>query len=326
MVVQYRAVRNNTRLITLDLSLHHRQRASPQSNQSIVLRLSALCDPCVRKQRAVSALGRKGRHTYRPTTVAALRSTQSTILRIYYRFRTGTGAAIKNQTTNYGTSAEYSYQLPTPNTEHRTPNTKYKIQNTTKYYHLLVCLGILSHSSNRIIIIMGDYYGRASSSGDASTPKASRGAAPASGLDQGKIFVGGLSWQTTEESLRWHFEQYGPVVSVEVMKDRVTGDPRGFAFVVFQDGATVDLVMAEPNHEINHKIVDVKRAQARGIAPPSIHIKGEGEGQPEGEPVQSNDNTNDNNNNNNNVTSSSNNNSNHMSPEQQGTKVFVGGT
>ena len=57
------------------------------------------------------------------------------------------------------------------------------------------------------------------------------------------------------------------------MKDRNTGDPRGFAFVVFQESGTVDLVMNEAKHEINHKIVDVKRAQARGIAPPSIHEK-----------------------------------------------------
>jgi RNA-binding protein Musashi len=90
-------------------------------------------------------------------------------------------------------------------------------------------------------------------------------------MDSDKIFVGGLSWQTTDDSLRYHFEQYGPVLSVEVMKDRVTGDPRGFAFVVFTDEKTVDLVMAEPRHEINHKVVDVKRAQARGVAPPSIH-------------------------------------------------------
>jgi RNA recognition motif-containing protein len=34
-------------------------------------------------------------------------------------------------------------------------------------------------------------------------------------MDQGKIFVGGLSWQTTEESLRWHFMQFGQVLSVE---------------------------------------------------------------------------------------------------------------
>jgi len=46
---------------------------------------------------------------------------------------------------------------------------------------------------------------------------ASAAAAPAAKplMDQGKIFVGGLSWQTTEESLRWHFEQYGRVLSVE---------------------------------------------------------------------------------------------------------------
>lgn len=93
-------------------------------------------------------------------------------------------------------------------------------------------------------------------------------------LDADKIFVGGLSWQTTEESLRYHFEQYGPVASVEVMKDRNTGDPRGFAFVVFSSTDTVDLVMKDVGrHEINHKLVDVKRAQARGMAPPSIHEK-----------------------------------------------------
>jgi len=108
------------------------------------------------------------------------------------------------------------------------------------------------------------YYGNGSASASAA-PEAK----PA--MEQGKIFVGGLSWQTTEESLRWHFEQYGPVVSVDVMKDRTTGQPRGFAFVTFEDGTTVDLVMAAGKHEINHKIVDVKRAQARGLAPPSIH-------------------------------------------------------
>jgi RNA recognition motif-containing protein len=90
-------------------------------------------------------------------------------------------------------------------------------------------------------------------------------------MDAGKIFVGGLSWQTAEEALRFHFEQYGTVLSVEVMRDRNTGDPRGFAFVVFSDPSTVDLVMDAGRHEINHKVVDVKRAQARGIAPPSIH-------------------------------------------------------
>jgi hypothetical protein len=94
-------------------------------------------------------------------------------------------------------------------------------------------------------------------------------------IDAAKIFVGGLSWQTTEETLRYHFEQYGEVLSVEVMRDRQTGDPRGFAFVVFKSDETVDLILKSGPHEINHKVVDVKRAQARGVAPPSIHHGGE---------------------------------------------------
>lgn len=65
------------------------------------------------------------------------------------------------------------------------------------------------------------------------------------------------------------------MASVEVMRDRNTGDPRGFAFVVFHDAETVELIMNEPVHEINHKVVDVKRAQARGVAPPSIHRGGQ---------------------------------------------------
>ena len=178
------------------------------------------------------------------------------------------------------------------------------------------------------------YYGRASTESKSNRPVSSAaagGGGGGGGLDQGKIFVGGLSWQTTEESLRWHFEQYGPVVSVEVMRDRVTGDPRRFAFVVFQDATTVDLVMAEPNHEINHKIVDVKRAQARGVAPPSIHEKLGGQSSsasqdgttvvdPRFDPSKAGMPSSNNNNHN------SNNNAPKLTPEQQGCKVFVGGT
>ena len=114
------------------------------------------------------------------------------------------------------------------------------------------------------------YYGHASAA-EPATP--SFHASAGSNIDAAKIFVGGLSWQTTEETLRYHFEQYGEVVSVEVMRDRNTGDPRGFAFVVFKSDETVDLILKNKPHEINHKVVDVKRAQARGIAPPSIHPK-----------------------------------------------------
>lgn len=119
------------------------------------------------------------------------------------------------------------------------------------------------------------YYGHGDDA-SSNTPSFHKSAnPPSSQIDAAKIFVGGLSWQTTEETLRYHFEQYGEVVSVEVMRDRQTGDPRGFAFVVFKSDETVDLILKNSPHEINQKVVDVKRAQARGVAPPSIHHGGE---------------------------------------------------
>lgn len=121
---------------------------------------------------------------------------------------------------------------------------------------------------------MDGHYGPKSVGGG--TTPASSAVTGGGKIDLAKIFVGGLSWQTTEETLRYHFEQYGEVSTVEVMRDRNTGDPRGFAFVVFKEDATVELILSSGPHEINHKIVDVKRAQARGQAPPSIHKNQEG--------------------------------------------------
>ncbi len=46
-----------------------------------------------------------------------------------------------------------------------------------------------------------------------------------------KIYVGNLSYQTTEDDLRTMFAQAGPVVSVALIKDRDTGRSKGFAFV-----------------------------------------------------------------------------------------------
>jgi RNA-binding protein Musashi len=166
------------------------------------------------------------------------------------------------------------------------------------------------------------YYGHG---GGGTTPTASSSQPPPQspqqgGIDQGKIFVGGLSWSTTEESLRFHFEQYGPVESVQVMRDRNTGEPRGFGFVIFKDGATVDLVMKDvPNgHEINHKLVDVKRAQARGVAPPSIHRDEpeSGGGAPVGAAGGDFHNTHHN---------KDSEQEHHLTPEELNTKVFVGG-
>ena len=46
-----------------------------------------------------------------------------------------------------------------------------------------------------------------------------------------KLFVGGLSWDTTEDTLRNHFAQVGQVASAQVITDKFTGRSRGFGFV-----------------------------------------------------------------------------------------------
>jgi len=48
-----------------------------------------------------------------------------------------------------------------------------------------------------------------------------------------KLFCGGLSWGTTDESLRQAFEQFGEVVDAKVIMDRETGRSKGFGFVTF---------------------------------------------------------------------------------------------
>jgi cold-inducible RNA-binding protein len=50
-------------------------------------------------------------------------------------------------------------------------------------------------------------------------------------MGNSKLYVGNLSFKTTEDELRSHFGQYGNVSDVYVAMDKMTGRPRGFAFV-----------------------------------------------------------------------------------------------
>ena len=50
-----------------------------------------------------------------------------------------------------------------------------------------------------------------------------------------RLFVGSLSWDTTEEALHTLFSQYGEVTDVVILSDRDTGRSRGFGFVTFSD-------------------------------------------------------------------------------------------
>lgn len=78
--------------------------------------------------------------------------------------------------------------------------------------------------------------------------------------DPGKMFIGGLSWQTTPESLREYFSQFGDVKEALVMKDPTTMRNRGFGFVTFKDPENVDKVVVHQYHLLDGKQIDPKVA------------------------------------------------------------------
>jgi len=61
------------------------------------------------------------------------------------------------------------------------------------------------------------------------------------------IFVGNLDFAATDSSVRSMFEQYGTVDRVNLVTDRDTGRPRGFAFVEMSDTAAADRAIASLN-------------------------------------------------------------------------------
>ncbi|XP_029884541.1 RNA-binding protein Musashi homolog 2 isoform X8 [Harpia harpyja] len=71
--------------------------------------------------------------------------------------------------------------------------------------------------------------------------------------DPGKMFIGGLSWQTSPDSLRDYFSKFGEIRECMVMRDPTTKRSRGFGFVTFADPASVDKVLAQPHHELDSK-------------------------------------------------------------------------
>ncbi|PRQ32086.1 putative DAZ-associated protein 1, RNA recognition motif 2 [Rosa chinensis] len=77
--------------------------------------------------------------------------------------------------------------------------------------------------------------------------------------DLGKIFIGGISWDTDEEQLKEYFKNYGEVVEAVIMRDRATGRARGFGFVVFADPAVADRVVKD-KHMIDSRTVEAKKA------------------------------------------------------------------
>jgi len=78
------------------------------------------------------------------------------------------------------------------------------------------------------------------------------------------VYVGNLSYDTTEEKLRTLFGEYGEVESVRLITDRDTGRSKGFAFVEMStEGAAQEAITALNGHEVDGREIRVDKAQPR---------------------------------------------------------------
>ena len=77
-----------------------------------------------------------------------------------------------------------------------------------------------------------------------------------------KLYVGNLSFSNTEAELKELFGRHGSVESVNVIMDRETGRPRGFAFVEMSEGAQ-DAIRALDGTDFGGRTIKVNEAQDR---------------------------------------------------------------
>jgi len=78
------------------------------------------------------------------------------------------------------------------------------------------------------------------------------------------IFVGNLSFQTTQDELHAAFAAYGTVERVNIVTDRDSGQPRGFAFVEMTDRSAADAAIARLNGtDLNGRTLNVNEARPK---------------------------------------------------------------
>jgi RNA recognition motif-containing protein len=79
------------------------------------------------------------------------------------------------------------------------------------------------------------------------------------------VYVGNLSFSSTEADLKDAFERHGAVESVNVIMDRETGRPRGFAFVEMEEAnAADDAIRALDGSDLGGRTIKVNEAKPRG--------------------------------------------------------------
>jgi len=81
------------------------------------------------------------------------------------------------------------------------------------------------------------------------------------------LYVGNLSWDTTEQEIRNAFSAYGEVTSVKLVEDRDTGRPRGFGFVEMDDQGALEAIEALDGKDLGGRNIKVNEARPREQRP-----------------------------------------------------------
>jgi len=94
-----------------------------------------------------------------------------------------------------------------------------------------------------------------------------------------KLYVGNLSFQSSEGELQELFSQYGKVISAEILMDRMTNRSRGFGFVTMESNDEGNAAIQALNgKEINGRALTVNEARAREERAPRRNFAGSGSG------------------------------------------------
>ena len=91
------------------------------------------------------------------------------------------------------------------------------------------------------------------------------------------MYVGSLSYEVTEEDLKQAFEGFGKVESVNIIKDRYSGESRGFGFVEMPDRAEAESAINNLNgKELKGRKLNVNEARPRSEGRPGGGQRGDG--------------------------------------------------
>lgn len=87
-------------------------------------------------------------------------------------------------------------------------------------------------------------------------------------MAKANLFIGSLAYATTDDTLKAHFEQVGPVASARVITDRDSGRSKGFGFVEYEDEANNQKAIDQLNgQDLDGRAINVTVARPKEDRP-----------------------------------------------------------